>query len=192
MSYHQRIMNIAANPPGNWSGESAYKIGHRDARHAAAEVAAEADAEVERLTLALSTITVERNVFVEEVEHLRADLAAARADFFAVAEARKTLDDLRHRLVDSEAENDAVVRELDAAVRELRAYNDELEQENYRLKKLLPTFSSEEDLLGGRTQRLGFTVHVTEEQLTQANRGALIDYLVSSFRESVEKTLREA
>lgn len=103
----------------------------------------------------------------------------------AVDEAQKTIDDLRHRLVGSEAESAA-------AVRELQARNGELARENSRLKRLVPTFSSEEDLLGGRTQRLSFTVHVTEEQLTQANHGALVDYLVSSFREGVVKTLGEA
>ena len=45
MSYHQRIMNMPAY--GDVPFE--YKEGHRDARHSAAEVANEADAEVERL-----------------------------------------------------------------------------------------------------------------------------------------------
>lgn len=59
MSYHQRTMNIQANPhEAEYRGEG-YAYGHRDARHAAAEIAAEADAEIERLT---------------------ADLAAARAE----------------------------------------------------------------------------------------------------------------
>ena len=45
MSYHQRIMNIPAYDDAPFE----YKEGHRDARHAAAEIASEADAEVERL-----------------------------------------------------------------------------------------------------------------------------------------------
>lgn len=45
--YHARIMNIPAN--GKEMDSTAYRLGHRDARHAAAEIALEAEAEVERL-----------------------------------------------------------------------------------------------------------------------------------------------
>lgn len=50
--YHARMMNIAAVPDFLLpiGGESAYKTGHRDARHAAAEIALEANAEIARLT----------------------------------------------------------------------------------------------------------------------------------------------
>ena len=43
--YHARIMNI----PAYGDAPFEYKEGHRDARHAAAEIALEAEAEVERL-----------------------------------------------------------------------------------------------------------------------------------------------
>ena len=45
MSYHVRIMNIPAYEDAPFE----YKEGHRDARHAAAEIANEAEAEAERL-----------------------------------------------------------------------------------------------------------------------------------------------
>lgn len=49
MSYHNRVMNVPADPVKAdefLAGSMAYKHGHRDARHAAAAIAAEADAEV--------------------------------------------------------------------------------------------------------------------------------------------------
>jgi hypothetical protein len=48
MSYHSRMMNL---PPDKEpvNGSSAYRLGHRDARHAAAEIANEADAEIDQL-----------------------------------------------------------------------------------------------------------------------------------------------
>ena len=49
--YHARIMNIPAN--GKEMDSTAYRMGHRDARHAAAEIALEAENEVERLREAL-------------------------------------------------------------------------------------------------------------------------------------------
>lgn len=52
MNYHNRMMNIQDDVSGGMSpGENrvAYKVGHKDARHAAAEIALEADAEIERL-----------------------------------------------------------------------------------------------------------------------------------------------
>lgn len=45
--YHARIINIPK--PGDAPDSSAYNLGHRHARHAAAEIALEAEAEVERL-----------------------------------------------------------------------------------------------------------------------------------------------
>ena len=58
MDYHGRIMNVevdvasmaAAGKPR--SLRFAFKAGHRDARHAAAEIANEADAEIARITAA--------------------------------------------------------------------------------------------------------------------------------------------
>jgi hypothetical protein len=44
MNYHDRIMNLLAGRPSSLAQpERAYKEGHRDARHAAAEIAIEAD-----------------------------------------------------------------------------------------------------------------------------------------------------
>lgn len=53
MNLHGRIMNLPASgePAG---GSMAYKLGHRDARHAAAEMAKEADALIAELTEALA------------------------------------------------------------------------------------------------------------------------------------------
>ena len=44
MTYHNRIMNLPA-----MRGDLPYKEGHKDARHAAAEIAVEAEAEIELL-----------------------------------------------------------------------------------------------------------------------------------------------
>jgi len=58
MDYHGRIMNIADGRDGfaDMDVVRAYKSGHRDARHAAAEIANEADAEIARLRDALTHI----------------------------------------------------------------------------------------------------------------------------------------
>jgi hypothetical protein len=52
MSFHNEIMNLlCVIPPGlsQLNTHHLYQIGHRDARHAAAELANKADAEIERL-----------------------------------------------------------------------------------------------------------------------------------------------
>lgn len=52
MSYSGRIMNISGKIVGNlnpYTPEVLYKMGHRDARHAAAEIATEAENEIDRL-----------------------------------------------------------------------------------------------------------------------------------------------
>lgn len=46
MSYHNEIMNLATS-----AQSLLYKEGHRDARHAAAEIALKADAKIEQLTM---------------------------------------------------------------------------------------------------------------------------------------------
>ena len=62
MDHHGRIMNIECLPPARMNQHpvdpecSAYRIGHRDARHAAAEIACEAQAEIARLRDALTKI----------------------------------------------------------------------------------------------------------------------------------------
>ena len=54
MDYHGRIMNIAGKQDGSGSTyHSQYSRGHRDARHAAAEISLEAQAEIKRLRNAL-------------------------------------------------------------------------------------------------------------------------------------------
>jgi hypothetical protein len=53
MSYHARMMNIRKGQFGN---RPHYQEGHRDARHAAAEIALEADAEIERLRAVLGEL----------------------------------------------------------------------------------------------------------------------------------------
>ena len=59
MGLHGRIINILAdaNKTGTDDPRIAYLHGHRDARHAAAELAIAADAEIERLRAALQTIS---------------------------------------------------------------------------------------------------------------------------------------
>lgn len=59
MNYHQRMMNI---PLGDLIADSGqYRNGHRDARHAAAEIANEADAEVERLREVMAGVRARLN-----------------------------------------------------------------------------------------------------------------------------------
>lgn len=57
MNLHGQIMNLPQCDPGlEADPQRAYKLGHRDARHAAAELALAADAEIERLREALTRI----------------------------------------------------------------------------------------------------------------------------------------
>lgn len=55
MDYHSRIMNIERDPMKVAAApkDAAYSCGHRDARHAAAEITLEADAEIAGLLEAL-------------------------------------------------------------------------------------------------------------------------------------------
>lgn len=81
MSLHDMIMNLPAHVPGNLvdSEDGWYLEGHRDARHAAAELAAEADATIAQLVEALELALDRRNVINMHVEPvLRAALAAAK------------------------------------------------------------------------------------------------------------------
>lgn len=52
MNFHSRMMNIRDGAEGAASIE--YKRGHRDARHAAAEIANEADAKIAELEIKLA------------------------------------------------------------------------------------------------------------------------------------------
>jgi hypothetical protein len=59
MSLHAKIMNLPAlmcSPADSVDAGRAYKIGHRDARHAAADIASEADALIADLVSELKDI----------------------------------------------------------------------------------------------------------------------------------------
>lgn len=80
MSMHNEIMNIPtiSAPPTDGVARNAYKLGHRDARHEAAEIACRGDAEIERLTALNSALTENGNSYVienarqaEEIERLK-------------------------------------------------------------------------------------------------------------------------
>jgi len=59
MNYHGRIMNIERDPMlvAGAPTDAAYFYGHRDARHAAAEIASKADAEIDRLRAEIALLT---------------------------------------------------------------------------------------------------------------------------------------
>lgn len=82
MSFHNRMMNIAVDPVAMSSAHKpgslhlAYKIGHKDARHAAAEIANEADAEIARLTKCLEVANAQAEKFEREW-YLRGDVLDA-------------------------------------------------------------------------------------------------------------------
>ena len=63
MTLHNQIMNIPCKPPEEsrkiaaGDVDLAIKIGHRDARHSAAELARASDAKIEYLTSSLERIT---------------------------------------------------------------------------------------------------------------------------------------
>lgn len=48
-NYHGKVMNVPIKYNKAASKHAYYKVGHRDARHDAAEITAEADAEIDRL-----------------------------------------------------------------------------------------------------------------------------------------------
>ena len=95
MNMHARIMSLKTEfTPEDWTTVlegQAYRSGHRDARHAAAEIAAEGDALVEELAKALATfvdrdftffdggmVGASKKITREEVLAARATLAKAR------------------------------------------------------------------------------------------------------------------
>lgn len=57
MDLHSEIMNIPTIV-GTYNDEFCYKLGHRDARHAAAELALKADARIEELETVLKELYV--------------------------------------------------------------------------------------------------------------------------------------
>jgi hypothetical protein len=83
MDMHGRIMNLPATPPSDYSDKAtleAYKTGHRDARHAAAELAQKADALAvvmrDVLEWARHEKTPLREQEVAEIERVLADYSA--------------------------------------------------------------------------------------------------------------------
>lgn len=65
MSLRARIMNLTAKPSGlEDSAAHIYRIGYRDARHAAAELAAEADAIRDELVSLLARVRDEADTYI--------------------------------------------------------------------------------------------------------------------------------
>jgi hypothetical protein len=82
--YHARIMNIPCEKRG------LYAQGHRDARHAAAEIALEAEAEAERLT---AELTEEKAESLRQAEIARDALAEVERLRVLVRDILKNYDD---------------------------------------------------------------------------------------------------
>ena len=55
MNLHSEIMNIQGRK-GTYNDEYCYKLGHRDARHAAAELSLKAEARIEELEILLERV----------------------------------------------------------------------------------------------------------------------------------------
>ena len=68
MNLHGQIMNLPAKHTHGFHGDGdlAYRTGHRDARHAAAELALKADADVAALLAALALVTLVLKYHVEQ------------------------------------------------------------------------------------------------------------------------------
>jgi len=68
MNYRGRIMNIERDPMlvAGAPTDAAYFYGHRDARHAAAEIASKADAEIDRLRAEIARL-VDANRHQDEI-----------------------------------------------------------------------------------------------------------------------------
>jgi uncharacterized small protein (DUF1192 family) len=119
---HQRIINI---PIPYDDAPFEYREGHRDARHAAAEIAAEGDARIE----ALET----------EVERLEAQNAALRGNPTSTVQVRSLgiawpTGDLFNELVEARAEVERLRRELDA----LQIAHNLLAESYARVQKRIP------------------------------------------------------
>jgi hypothetical protein len=56
VNLHNRMFNLRCEVPPMVVDDQAYKLGHRDARHAAAELANEADEQIRKLREALEKI----------------------------------------------------------------------------------------------------------------------------------------
>ena len=70
MNLHGRIMNLFCEYGhyGDPSVQTGYKFGHRDARHAAAELALEADATIDRLRVLLAHAVAEADGWHDECQ----------------------------------------------------------------------------------------------------------------------------
>lgn len=90
MNYHGQMINIRIEP-GAWdqavgaNTELTYRMGHRDARHAAAEIANEADGAIELLTgkiimlkAAQSALAAERDALTQLTTDLLAENAGLK------------------------------------------------------------------------------------------------------------------
>lgn len=91
MNYHGRIMNIMDY---RWHSHD-YLTGHRDARHAAAEIANEADAEIERLQEELFDLRI-------AYKKLKASEAAASQEDF---NRRNEMDEMGDEIINLFREN---------------------------------------------------------------------------------------
>lgn len=90
---HGKVMNLPfgdmpSSPTGSQGYvDMAYKMGHRDARHAAAEIAADGDALIEELAKAMAPFCALLQQHNQAGDDLR--------PIFAINDARITLGDLR-------------------------------------------------------------------------------------------------
>lgn len=78
---HAPIMNLPfdiSTLPHGYGHDTAYVMGHRDARHAAAELANEADATIDTLRAALQTQAEEAAKLMEQRDGLLIDMRRAR------------------------------------------------------------------------------------------------------------------
>ena len=82
MNFHGRMINIRDNADDEALSE--YKRGHRDARHAAAEIANEADARIAELEAQLAAAQAENKQLRDAVRSVRDDLIYAYKELFTV------------------------------------------------------------------------------------------------------------
>ena len=85
MNLHGQIMNLAVRKEDKLRAYSVgdalvYEYGHRDARHAAAELALEADAEIERLRAENEALLLYKNMAEQYGLSVFADIDALRKD----------------------------------------------------------------------------------------------------------------
>ncbi|WP_420415241.1 hypothetical protein [Roseibium sp.] len=66
MNYHRKMMNIQRREVGGWANK--YIYGHRDARHDAAEIALNADAEIDALRKVNKALSEACEEFVRKVD----------------------------------------------------------------------------------------------------------------------------